>query len=376
MLHLLAYRYVYAKKSEDQERLAVLKALGRACGWAFRESQRAGQALVVSATEALRSSYAFPADEIRQGHLGFLLTWLESEGGNVTERWDLAREREEQPIATSLRPALERDDLQPALEQFHEARDQGDRSSAETSRQRIHDLLAKELTLRIGLVKKALAVLQADPRPINLGCESLVATTLEEQFDQFVKIESALAQGERAFVADPDTDRGPAAAASRYNRYVAASDEHVHALVHHDHAMQMEEVEAGNGIRGQLVGVEDLGTGRKRRPIWTVQDNGKTSLRLREGSDVCVAGISGRVGRIREIAPQPDGTRLFTIEITKGKTNRLKGFANLLPAHSEDLIGETVILLATSYASLGYQRAQMVWRQDGPGAWLTHAKGR
>ena len=203
----------------------------------------------------------------------------------------------------------------------------------------------------------------------------MAKATLEEQHDQYLRVESKLAQGEQAFIPDPDTDRGPAPAAARYNRYVAASERHLHALVHHDRAMQMEQVEAGNAILGRIVEVEDLGSGRKRRPVWTVSDRGTASLRLREGTDVCVATVSGRVGRIRTIAPQPDGTRLFTIEITNGKTNRLKGHTDLLPADSEDLVGETVVLLSTSHAALSDRRAQKVWNKQGPGAWLTHAKG-
>src|SRR5437879_4663342 len=74
MLHHLAYAYTFTKWGEDKRER--LNALGRACGWLFREAQRPGEQHVIVATEALRSAYTFPAEDVRQGHLGFLLAWL------------------------------------------------------------------------------------------------------------------------------------------------------------------------------------------------------------------------------------------------------------------------------------------------------------
>jgi hypothetical protein len=373
MMHLLALRYMYAQKSDDQERLALLNALGRACAWAFRASQRAGQGLVMTATEVLRGSYSFPSDDLRQAHLGFLLAWLDGDSSTLEDRWKQAREKEQQPIATSLDPALERDTLQPVLERYHNARNAADEGLVELQSKKIHALLSEELRSRIGLVVDALTVLDADSRPINSGCASLVDDTLEQHIEEYLVPERRLAEGEPAYLASPDTDKSPAPAARRYNQRIAASEAHMDALIHHDRSMQLEEVEAGNAIDGKIVSVEDHGTGRKKRPIWTVKDDGRTSLRLRAGSQVCVAGLSNRVGRILDIASQSDGSRLFTIEITNGKLRPRKN-PEILPATSEELVGEPLVLVSKCNVSFSRQRAYIVLRKNGPGAWLTHAK--
>jgi len=373
MMHLLALRYMYAQKSDDQERLVRLNALGRACAWAFRASQRAGQGLVMTATEVLRGCYSFPSDDLRQAHLGFLLAWLDGDSCSLEDRWVRARERERQPIATSLDPALERDVLQPALERYHNARNATDARLVELHSDEIRTMLSEELRSRISLVGQALAVLDADSRSINPGCALLVDDTLEQHIAEYIVPERKLAEGEPAYLASPDTDKSPAPAASRYNQRIAASEAHVDALIHHDRSMQLEEVEAGNAINGEIVSIEDHGTGKKKRPIWTVKDDGRTSLRLRIGSQVCVAGLSGRVGLILDIASQSDGSRLFTIEITSGKLRPRKN-PEILPATSEELVGQWLVLVSKSNASFSRQRAYIVLRKNGPGAWLTHAK--
>ena len=63
MLHLLAYRYVYARKTDDQERLRATERFGSRLWLGFPGIGAGRSGLVVSATEALRSSYAFPTDD-------------------------------------------------------------------------------------------------------------------------------------------------------------------------------------------------------------------------------------------------------------------------------------------------------------------------
>ena len=71
MLHLLDYRFSRAKEREDADARALGK-VGRACGWLFRESTRPGQVRVFDATARLKEAFAFPAEDVRQQHLGFL----------------------------------------------------------------------------------------------------------------------------------------------------------------------------------------------------------------------------------------------------------------------------------------------------------------
>src|SRR4051812_15750055 len=73
MLDHLAYAYTFTQWGGGRKQ--TLNTLGRACAWLFREAHRPGQQVVATGTDALRSSYTFPAEDARQGHLGFLLAW-------------------------------------------------------------------------------------------------------------------------------------------------------------------------------------------------------------------------------------------------------------------------------------------------------------
>jgi len=92
MLHHLNYAYVRTKFGTPT-RAELLKQMGRAAGWLFRESQRPGQTAVVVATEALKQTFTFPAEDMRQGHLGFLLAWLRTKGGRDARKRPRRRKR-------------------------------------------------------------------------------------------------------------------------------------------------------------------------------------------------------------------------------------------------------------------------------------------
>src|SRR3954469_3365871 len=118
MLHNVAISYRSVKKAPEP-RLSRLRALSRAATWIFRESQRPGQTDVVDAAWALRTSYAYPADDLRQAHLGFLLAWLEA--GTREERLARAQLAERTSVATTLDPVLERDELEERVQKLRGA---------------------------------------------------------------------------------------------------------------------------------------------------------------------------------------------------------------------------------------------------------------
>ncbi len=82
MLHHLSYAYTFARFG-DPSRVARLQAVGRACGWLFREAHRPGQTVVMSAARQLTESYTFPAETTRQGHTGFLLAGWKVAGATL-----------------------------------------------------------------------------------------------------------------------------------------------------------------------------------------------------------------------------------------------------------------------------------------------------
>src|SRR5262249_16804143 len=79
MLHLRDCRFARASMREEPS-AKELGALGRACGWLFRESTRPAQVRVFDATARLRDAFAVPAEDARQAHLGLLLAWLSTSG--------------------------------------------------------------------------------------------------------------------------------------------------------------------------------------------------------------------------------------------------------------------------------------------------------
>src|SRR5438128_12136648 len=83
MLHHLAYAYTFTQAGSDS---ATLRAVGRLCSWLFREAHRPGEQHVAVATAALRQAFTFPAQLSRQGHLGYLLAWLATNGGRSEQQ--------------------------------------------------------------------------------------------------------------------------------------------------------------------------------------------------------------------------------------------------------------------------------------------------
>jgi hypothetical protein len=190
MLHYLAYSYTFTKWGA-RARAKTLNALGRLSGWLFRESQRPGQVSVMVATDALRESYVFPAELVRQAHLGFLLAWLEGKGRRE-RRLEAAQAEERKSIATSLDPALERDLLDPAVERWGEAH-KAEKSRAERAAAGVvHGVLGPELTRRFDLVERAITSLARDARDFNKGVEKLEAAAREEHWYQYLRIELAV----------------------------------------------------------------------------------------------------------------------------------------------------------------------------------------
>src|SRR5258705_3279365 len=154
MLHFIAYSYNRTKFGSTT-RVELLQALSRACGWLFREAQRPGQMITMVATQVLSEAYTYPSDNIRQGHLGFLLAWLNTKGSRDA-RMAAAEAAERQSISTSLDPPFERDELAPDVEAYNEARKDDDRPRLERSERRIRKMLTDELLRRWTLTEDAM----------------------------------------------------------------------------------------------------------------------------------------------------------------------------------------------------------------------------
>jgi hypothetical protein len=373
MLHHLAYTYTFTKWGAT-DRARRLNALGRLAGWLFRERYRPGQMTVLNATEMLTHSFTFPSDPVRQAHLGFLLAWKETTGRR-DRRLDAAMAAERLPVSTSLDPALEREDLEPHVDRWREADRAGDTKRASKEAEQIDRLLRPELERRVALVTQAIESVEDDARPYNAGVSELARESNREHWYQYLRMELRRDDAEDgpAFTPSPETDRYAPAAASRYFVYAASEEFRTSALIHHDEDLQNELIAAGDALRGTIQSVEDESLGTGVTPVWTISAPGDVPLRIREGSDLCVAGLPSRVVQVRSIDRGRDGRLTVEVEVKKLKTVPRGDSQGVLPATDRRLRGQTVTLLPPNRDRISRLKSQRVWERTSPGSWLTHA---
>lgn len=374
MLQNLAYTYAFTKFGA-RKRYELLNQLGRGAGWLFREAHRPGQMAVMVATEVLTQAYTFPAEDIRQGHLGFLLAWLLTHGGAAARR--TAAEMEERiSISTSLNPDEERGRLEDHVDRFNTARAGENEAAQRRLASAIDGVLRAPLEHRFRLTQAAIDVIRHDGRRPNAGLAVLEKATRDEHYRQYQRIEHRIDDPDDgpAFVPSPETDRNPAAAASRFYVQEASQQLLEGLLVHDDRELQAEMVAEGKAIRGKIVAVRDENPGRRTVPIWTVDADAEFALRLREGSDVCVLGCPKRQGVIRDITE--DGKRYrIEVQITSCVTVP-RGDSVTLPATSPSLKGKAVMLLPTMKDGIARMKSRKVWERNVVGRKLTHMQPR
>lgn len=373
MLHHLAYAYTFTKWGAGKR--GRLNAFGRACGWLFREATRPGQQTVAVATEALRSAYTFPAQDIRQGHLGFLLAWLAADGDR-DDRFNAALAAEELAVSTTLDPDVERASTERLVGRWGEARRAEDERRMKRAAAELERVLGAEVLRRWELTRDAIEVLRSDTRRPNTGLVALTNESLREQWFQHTRLELSQHDPEDgyAFFPSPETDRYPAAAASRYLVHQASDDQAISVLLHDDAELIAEAIGSGDAFAGGITAVVDVSPGRATTPIWTIRSDSQGVLRLREGSWVSLVGTPQRWGVILDIEDQPDGARLFQVEIRGWKTIPKTAPPGLLHAADGALVGSLVAMVKSSGEEINRRRSRMVWKADVPGGWLTHAR--
>ena len=369
MLHLLDFRYTLAATGEE-DRLRTLRAFGRACGWLFRESTRPGQVRVHDATARLRDAYVFPAEPVRQRHLGYLLAWLGE--GDGTAREARARDAERSSVGVTMLPEFERDTLEGLVSSLHATKG-GARDAIAGA---IRHALVPELEARWRLTVQALRVLDGDPRPDNPQLGPVLELGLDECRWQYFHHEVRAMQADltpeerRALGAHPETDFAPVRAASRYFQHLHAHEVAASELVHGDRVLLERALDAGDGFRGTVTGVWRE-NGATSGPVrWSLRAPADESLRLREESKVCVVGARKRSGVIVSIETVDD-VREIVVEIKDGLTP--KAVPGLKAATDPLWVGETVTFIDQGAVGISQRKSIAVRSADGPGAWLTHA---
>jgi hypothetical protein len=373
MLHLLEFAYAGAIFG-DPARAELLRTLGRACGWLFRESQRPGQTSVVVATDALRESFVFPSQDTRQGHLGFLLAWLDS-GRDRAGRFAAAEEAERQTVATSLDPELERKELVPKVEAFNAARDE-DAATLERAADAIQRALKPELVRRVELTQRTIDTLMRDKRRPNRGLDQLVKVSNEKHWYEYLRLERKIqdASGQRVFTPSPETDRNPVAAAARFYELEASAELRDSLLLHDDSELLEEALATGDAVRGSIADVRDEGEGRRTRPVWVIAVEPGSPVRFREGSPVCVYGLPKRQGRVRSLVSNGAAVSL-EVEITSLVTDRGRDLPRGTRAAADPALRRSEVVLVKPVADgISFMKNRMIWKPGTPGAWLTGAR--
>lgn len=373
MLHFLAYSYTFTKFG-DSARYTLLNALGRLVGWLFREHDRPGQMAVMAATDALRATYVFPAEDVRQAHLGYLLAWLET-AGKREKRLSAAQVAEEHSISVSLDPALERDALNPLIEQWNDKTLSSKQQNA--AKAAIDAILERELRARFELVQRTITHLRKHGPRENAGVARLANATMEEHWYQYLRMEVRYndSQDGTAFTPSPETDRSPAAAASRYLVQQASDEFHLAALIHDDEELQRVALMSGDGIRGTCVAVENVGGGRAIQAVWTIEVPEVAPLRIREGSKLCRVGVPKRELQVQTVTRKNGDTIEVELLVTGAKKPFVDDRGRNHPiADSSSYIGQEMVLVPVSMDQLSRLKNGKIWNQSGPGAWITHAK--
>jgi hypothetical protein len=372
MLHHLAYAYTFTRFGEPA-RWRRLRALGRACGWLFREAQRPGQMAVMTASRVLTDAYTFPSETTRQGHLGFLLAWLQTKGSNEA-RMSAAAEAERLAVATNMDPAVERDELAPDVEAFNDARASGDTARLDRAKRRIHKILDEELRRRFALTEAAFEVIRVDRRSENAALPTFVQESMTEHRLQYRRMEQKQDDAEDgpAFTTSPETDRYPAAAASRFYVHEASEEQLERLMVHDDRELQSQLVASGEAIAGTIVDVRNEGTGRRTIPVWVVESQFELPLRLREDAEVCVVGLPSRKLRIRDIEKTEGQGYRFELVVTSLINGPRGNDGSVLPATSPRLKRKRVVLVRPSMDQIARRKSMLIWNRNVPGGWLTH----
>ncbi len=365
MIHLLNLRYSRTQYG-DPARSLILRALGRASGFLFRESERPGQSTVIDSSGALRDHFVFPVDDIRQQHLGFLLAMVNT-GGSLADRMEAAEVAEGLSVSHTLTPELERDDLSPLVEAFNEARKGGDGGAEAQAAAGVRDILNAENRRRIALVDQAIDLLLCDSRDQNRGAAELADDSVIERDRHYRWVENVGSQdGDVALhmTTSAVTDGKPTAASKRYYRMLASSDKASVCLLHDDPELQKVAVAEGDAIEGTLAAVSREPSKKSGSDteveVWRVEASASLPSRVREGVKLCLAGSPGHDCLVTEVAVDGE-TRVLSIEPDK----KLAGAVQ---------VGAEVLLLPASVAFFGLIKGKKAKNSDGPGAWLTHAQ--
>jgi hypothetical protein len=380
MLHHLAFTYSYCKFPEDLDLQRALRMTGQSCSFLFRDSHIPGQQGIMVASAALTSLWSFPSEDTRQGHLGYLLGWLGVGLEKGLDRGQAAAEAERTAVSTTLDPEIERKELQPLVENWNEALRVADKGEVARYEEDIDTILSREVLGRWKLAVSARQIIIDSSWLTNAKAEELAKGDVYRRWNQLCQPASALRDDEPDYIpsfARVDTDGAPETASRRYFQTLAADEQMLTLLVHDDRELLMDSVESGESIEGTITSVTDaspLSTGRGRasvRPQWKISDPHNRVLKVREGSNLAVCGVPGRIVTVLTIDEVGEGYEIL-VEIMNQKTgSEALPYPHNNAPNSQSWKGQRIALVPTSGAFFSeMKRGKIDELAAAPGAWL------
>jgi hypothetical protein len=371
IFHSLALRYLFTRfeieedtKEQNQERITALQALGRLSNYIFMTSQLPGQTQIVSASSALKSAYCFPADDLRQAHLGFLLAWLKTSGDRA-KRARAAAVAEGTPISVSIDPRIERAELLKPVDSY------SDGSLQEATRkmavQSIGQVIERELLVRMATLESAFDCLKKDGREPNPGLAKLAEKTSELFQREFVEIEEKVAKGEKVWIPNPDTDLEPAQAARRYfsrdEMQTLADSE----LLKYDGEIQRGAIAEGSALEGRLVRISKTKVGKGVRIEWALETSDEFPLRIREGDALYLSDLEDSELVVETITSDlKTQKRTFVLSVEKPKTT--KGGFDMADSNLKKR--EQILLLPKPFVGILFRKLASIFNKEKPGQWV------
>ena len=360
MLHFMAFLLSrQSLRGLDDAQHSVLHSLGKACVWLFQEYRRPGQTTVMVCSDVLRDAYVFPAEPIRQHHLGFLLSWIQTRG-SMHARMKAAAKAETLSISVSLDPIKEIG-IEKLLSMIRPPRVQKNGDQLRPLTSEIGKELAGELERRYELVSQCLKVLGKDHRKINPGVKNL-------REDTSYHLEHFRKNGGEYF--HPDASTRSLSVALEYHGFEKNRDKYLRALVVHDKYLQAGLMLRGDAFKGKVINNDVKKIGRKMIVTWIIQGATYTPLRLDEGSKVMLCRCdgwksntaSGVIRSIREIGNKKE----YSVEITVQKKEAAK----------DKYMRARVVFMSDIFIPYKDKIRERLFGKDGPGCWLTHHDAR
>ena len=311
MLHFLALAYARTRFQRDD--VELLRSLGNLANCLYIEQQRPGEQTLISAASALQNAFHFPSASIRQAHLGHLLGWLNG-GTSRGQRLISATQAEEDSVATSLNPELERKKLDSEVDRWNDAQKKNDSKASASAESAIYKVLSKELERRWNLTSDAVECLRGDRRKRNTHLQKLVTSGAKTFYNLWGKRAVDEYDGNPPYWPNVYTDRNPRTSANRFLLRNGQSSDSRSQLVHGDRELQREELAAGHGLIVKVMKVHSAGdrwTLKYTYPDLPTAEAGKRLLVAGFPNNTLIVQDVDHASRTMEVEPDWDRAKTY-----------------------------------------------------------------